>query len=373
MGAAAFGTAPATHVPLIDVTDLYHPYQDPGDNMDLIAAYALPEIDLQAVILDVTAKFRRAVAAGADGKIIDRNGPREPGVIPVLQLNYLFDRAVPYGIAPFSPLRFPQDKLLDAPQFQQAGIQLLLDALRASPRRMQIASFGSARPIAAAYNREPDLMRRKVSKIHLCAGSTTPRYREWNVELDPHAMVRLLTSDLPVALYPCASIRGPFGMDSNNCYWKLPDLGFIKRMDPRLQRYLCYAFERSARVDFLGALEDEMDASVVERVAARPHHVWETAVWIRVPNRRLIHRPGVGYRILPAGEVRPDDRILPNELKPCRLQVREDGAFTWEWSRGPSNFEMYDRGDFQENARALCEAVPALYESFRCHAPSFPA
>ena len=38
-------------VPVIDITDLYHPYQDPGDNFDLIAAYALPEIDLRAVIL----------------------------------------------------------------------------------------------------------------------------------------------------------------------------------------------------------------------------------------------------------------------------------------------------------------------------------
>ena len=44
----------AEPVPVIDVTDLYHPHQDVGDNFDVLAAYALPEIDLRAVILDCT-------------------------------------------------------------------------------------------------------------------------------------------------------------------------------------------------------------------------------------------------------------------------------------------------------------------------------
>lgn len=365
---ARAAAAPAPRVPVIDVTDLYHPHQDIGDNVDLIAAYALPEIDLQAVILDVTAKFRRAIATSANGQVIDKDGPRDPGVIPVLQLNYLFDRNVPYGIGPFQPLRTIDDTLLDAPEFQQAGIRLLLDTLRASREKVHIVSFGSARPIAAAFNREPRLMRAKTARIHLCAGSTTPRYMEWNVELDPHAMVRLLRSDLPVALYPCASNKGPFGMDSNNTYWKLPDLRFVKRMDARLQRYLCYAFERSMRANFLEALDHDWPAGTIERIAARPHHVWETAVWIQASGRRLVQRAGLGYRILPASEVQPGDRVLPNELKPCRIEVRDNGSFTWGWSTRPSNFHMYDRGDFEENARALREALPALYESFRCPA-----
>jgi len=370
LGTAGLWAAPheRARVPVIDVTDLYHPHQDIGDNVDLIAAYALPEVDLKAVILDATAKFRRAVATSASGKVVDKDGPRDPGVIPVMQLNYLFDRNVPYGIGPFEPLRSPNDKLLDAPEFQQSGVRLLLDVLGNSREKVDIVSFGSARPLAAAFNREPRLLRAKIARIHLCAGSTTPRYLEWNVELDPHAMVCLLRSDLQVAIYPCASDKGPFGMDSHNCYWKLPDLAFVKRMDPRLQRYLCYAFKRSMRPDFLEILDHDWPADAIDRIAARAHHVWETAVWIRVANRRLVHRPGLGYRILPAGEVRSGDRVLPNELKPCRISVRDNGLFTWEWSKGPSNFEIYDRGDFEENARALREALPALYESFRCAA-----
>jgi hypothetical protein len=40
----------AEPVPLVDVTDLYHPYQDVGDNFDILAAYALPEVDPLAIV-----------------------------------------------------------------------------------------------------------------------------------------------------------------------------------------------------------------------------------------------------------------------------------------------------------------------------------
>jgi hypothetical protein len=48
-------------------------------------------------------------------------------------------------------------------------------------------------------------------------------------------------------------------------------------------------------------------------------------------------------------------------LKPCRLQVREDGRFVSEFTRQPSNVLLYDRGDYALNERALREALPNLY------------
>ena len=55
-----FATA-SEKIPVVVITDLYHPYQDPGDNLDLINAYALPEVDLKAVILDITDAFRKKI------------------------------------------------------------------------------------------------------------------------------------------------------------------------------------------------------------------------------------------------------------------------------------------------------------------------
>ena len=83
----------ASKIPLIDVTDLYHPYQDPGDNFDLVAAYGLPEIDLRAVILDSTQPFRDGKLDPEFGSVFGKPGqyipqPRiDPGFIPVIQLN----------------------------------------------------------------------------------------------------------------------------------------------------------------------------------------------------------------------------------------------------------------------------------------------
>ena len=39
-------------IPLVVITDLYHPHQDPGDNLDLINGFAMPDVDLRAVILE---------------------------------------------------------------------------------------------------------------------------------------------------------------------------------------------------------------------------------------------------------------------------------------------------------------------------------
>jgi len=351
---ASAGDAKPTHrVSLIDCTDLYHPHQDPGDNVDLVAAYALPEIDLKAVILDVTQQYR------TDGV------RRDAGFIPVLQLNSIFNRNVPCGVSPYAKMKSPADAMRDAPQFQQSGVELLLKVLREAKEPVEIASFGSVRAIAAAYNREPELLRKRVKRIHVSAGASELGYLEWNVVLDPQALVCLLRSDLPIAIYPCATKEGPFAYGPHNSFWKLNDLQFIATLQPRLRSYLAFAFSQSNRMDFLQAVEDDAPAAVLQEIGKRPHNVWETAVWIEIAQRRLVRRADGHFRIIPAGEVLPGDTVLQSELRPVRVKVRDDGQFTWEKAEGPTNFWLFDRGDPRRNEEALREALPALYQSFR--------
>ena len=354
------GILQAAPIPVIDITDLYHPHQDPGDNFDLIAAYGLPEIDLKAVILDVTEDYRRPNDPGQKPEYRDETGPRDPGVIPVTQLNYIFDRNVPFGIGPFTRLKSPGDKALDVPEFQQSGIELILRVLRGSREKVEILSFGSARPLAAAYNREPKLFKEKVRRIHLSAGASSPEFLEWNVMLDPNAIVCLLRSDLPIAVYPCGTGKGAFDKGPNNTYYLLPDLEFVRRMGPRLQSYAAYSFERSTRPDFLNCLDEKVPEEVTARVCARQHNVWETALWAQASRRKLVERDG-HYRLV--SEVRATDTVLPNHLIPCKITVRDDGRFTFEKTE-QSSFLIYDRGDPMLNEKAMREALPALYESF---------
>jgi len=369
-------------IPIIDCTDLYHPHQDVGDNFDIVAAYALPEIDLRAVILDVTNRFR------PPDSLHCLPVPREPGLIPLSQMNYIFDRQVPFAVSPFEPMQSTGDEMRHVPVFQQAGIELLLRTLREAEERVELLIFCSCRTVAAAFNREPELFRDKVGRIHISAGTSSGEifdvdwgekkrlplapgsagYREWNVELDVHAFVCLLRSGLPLALYPCASDRGPFALHRHDSYYQLGKLSFIRRMEPRLRSYLAYALTRQLRHDFLRAMEFDPEPELLDQIdALRSHHVWETALWLEVSGRKLVKRPGVGYCIMAADDVKPGDIILKNDQTPCRIKVRDDGRFDFELTTGKTGVTIYDRGDdLEENERAMGEALKELYLGFRC-------
>ena len=357
--------AKAPGVPVIDVTDFYHPHQDVGDNFDILAPFSMPEIDLKAVILDSTETFRR------EGK------GRDAGFIPMTQLNSIFDRDVPCATTPYYAMKSVDDKMLDAPRFQQKGIELILKTLRESQKPVNILCFGSARAIAAAYNRDPKLFGKKLARIHLCAGGSTPPvdgYNEWNITLDPHAIVCLLRSGLPIALYPCAANNGgdmsygamspAFSYDEHNTFYKVPNLQFITRMEPPLRRYLEYTFSESTRSDFLRAMEED-GPPLDEKLLNKEHYVWETSVWICVSGRKLVKRADGSYRIIPPDQVLASDSVLPNELHPCTVTVQDNGVYEFHTTTQPTNFQIYYRGDPKENERALRDALPALYTSFK--------
>jgi len=362
--------------PVIVVTDLYHPFQDPGDNFDLVAAYALPEVNLKAIILDCTEVFRKPLASDpGKGLFPDSNGPRDPGFIPVLQLNYIFGRNVPVAVGPFSNMKDIHDKMLDVPAFQQQGVELILKTLRESKERVQIASFGSARSIAVAYNRDPALFRKKVKQIHLSAGTSAPVFLEWNVALDTNAVVRLLKSDLPIAIYPCAAANKdsiaygsknyPFSYDSHNTYYKLPNLTFIENMDPKLRRYLKYAYGRVCRNDFLRCIDSDTIFTVKKDIFLHESYVWETAIWINISGQRLVKTDKGDYRIKSLKNVLKTDLKLPNNLINCTIKVENSGLFSFLETKNNSNFTIFYRGDIKENEKALRIALPFLYQSFK--------
>lgn len=346
--------------PVITVTDLYHPPEDPGDNFDLVMPYGLDSVDLRAVILDVSIEKRESVRAGVEGF----PGPREPGVIPVTQLNVVFGRQVPFGISPFARMRHLRDRMTDVPPFQQAGVELLLETLRASDEPVHVMSFGSARPIAVAFNREPELMREKVARIHLSAGSTTLDYLEWNVYLDPLAMIRVVDSGLPLSLYPCATEVDCYSYDEHNTLWWFEDLAWIEQMHPALRRYLVYGLGVSARIDFLRALDEEAPEEIKRFVYSRRHAVWETAAWMLVSDSLLVRHADGSHEIVAREKVGTGDEVIQNEQVPCRVSTHESGLYTFELTDEPGTTTVFRRGDPYAYERALREALPRLYCSF---------
>ncbi|MFC9690361.1 hypothetical protein ACFTSF_17575 [Kribbella sp. NPDC056951] len=325
-------------VPVISITDLFHPPEDPG--IDLLMAYGLPEVDLRAVILGE----KRSSVPGLVG-------PRDPGVVAVTQLNAIFGREIPFAWCPFARMRDPNDRMCDAPPSQQRGIELLIHALADSPEPVHLLSFGSARPLAVAYNRAPEVFREKVARIHLSASTT----------VDPQAIIRVVDAGLPLSLYPHSADDM---YDSHNKHWTLPDLKWIEDMHPWLRRYLGYALGGSSRPDFLRALEEDAPADVMADIYHRTHSVRETAVWMQVAGRVLVRRTDGCHAIIPAAEVSAGQTVIRNEQVPCTVRATADGLYEFDLG-GDGQTTVFVRDDPVEYEQAMIDAMPALYKSFR--------
>jgi hypothetical protein len=352
-------------VPVILVSDLYYPAQDIGDNVDLVAPFALKEIDLVAIIFDITRSHLKE-----DGI------SRDPGFIPVRQLNTIFEKEVPCAAAPYDELSSPEDRKEEAPYSQQRGIELFLQTLEKASRPVHIVSTGSLRPIAIALNRRPDLFHSgKVAAIHICAGSSSEDYLEWNIALDTLAAARVLRSDMRVILYPCASAEGPFDKDVNNTFWALQDLSWILSLqDRRIKNYLAYNILRKTdRPDFLSYLDEELpeqDAAALRDFrsdrfygSGGAHYVWETALWMQLASLMLVERDGKG-QIVRKDEVLTSDDVCLEELWPVTLTVKDNGLFSFERCTGGSAVWLYYRADPKKQETLLNQAFPLWYDSF---------
>ena len=218
----------AATIPVIYSTDLMHPHDDPDDHFDVASLYSIPEADLRAIILDQG----------------DRQSQR-PGFKPVWQLNYLTGRHVPSAIGLRDKLKFPDDAGLDQAAEFQNGVNLILQTLQDSQEKVAIIFVGSARDVVAAYNRRPDLFRKKVRSIHGFIGeASNPAYQEWNVKLDPQAFIRLIRSDLPFYWIPCFD-GGEWMNHGNASFWKIKHKDVLERTSEPIERFFLYMLRQS--------------------------------------------------------------------------------------------------------------------------------
>ena len=172
---------PPKSVPIVYITDLYHPHDDPDDHYDLATLFGTPAFDIKAIVIDM----------GKRG--IDR-----PGLPAIQQLMHITgNTAVPCATGLTEDLKSQSDKADQQAQDVQGGVNLILKVLRESDKPVTLFGTGSLRDVAAAYNREPALFQSKVARFYVNAGSTAGVV-EWNVSLDPHAYVRIMNSTLPI-------------------------------------------------------------------------------------------------------------------------------------------------------------------------------
>ena len=348
-------TQPEKPIPLIHTTDLYHPPQDPDDQVDLATALALDEFDLRGVILDNTHRFMVGAPEGFDM-------PRDPGFVLVSQLAYLMGRSIPVAVGPKNPLNAPDDAALDVPRQEQAGIELLLSTLAHSADPVVISVVGSTRVITAAYNREPALLREKTRAILLNAGSTGASRIEWNTGLDVHAFVGLWQSGLPIHWYPCDSGKSAFtGEHERGTFWKAPHALLFQDLPPRLAAWFAYGFSGSARADFIRALDELGKGAVWDLILEGYRNLWSTASLVMAAGRVLARTPH-GWRFLKVSDAKGLP-VWPWRLDAINAAVSPEGHIRWNIDESSQRTSLFGRRPDGDYGLAMTEALNALLKT----------
>lgn len=275
----------ATRIPVLYSTDLHHPHMDPDDHFDLATLFSLPELDVQGIVLDCGSHQRKA-----------------PGSIPVNQMLHLTGRQVPFAIGLGHPLRSPDDDGCDQPAQFQHAVTLILDVLRRSPERVTVFTTGSLRDVAAAFNRDPELLRRKVARLYINIGNPATgedsRQYEYNVKLDRNAYCSIMNSGLPIYWCPCFD-GGIWQRGRHGTYWKFVQSRVLETAPGRLQNWFIYALTKPKGVDPVAFLTMPQDPDTRARVWKMPRNMWCTGPFVHAAGRRTYQRPNGDYVALP--------------------------------------------------------------------------
>ncbi|MCX5671804.1 MAG: nucleoside hydrolase [Planctomycetota bacterium] len=302
--------AEAKRVPVVYSTDLYHPHVDADDHVDLATVFALPELDVRAVLLD-NGQWQR----------------QKSGRTPVEQMLAMTGRRVQYAPG-LAPLKSPEDDGRTHPAEYQQAVELLLKALRESGEPVHVITTGSVRDVAAAFNREPELLRAKVAGLYINIGNSSLGGDEYNVELDRAAYRRLLQTGLAIYWYPCF----PKNVQEST-YWLMADFPATLKASPApLRNYFIYAVRHldPTKYDPVTALAADLgpvDEAFAKAGAFRPaKEMWCTPALLTVAGRR-IYRVAGGY-VAAAAPPPGAEEVRLYEYVPTRLEVDPQGKPT---------------------------------------------
>jgi len=227
---------------------------------------------------------------------------------PIEQILHLAARRVPYVMGINRPLDTRDDRASDVAQEFQGGIEFILSTLRESQEKVVIFTTGSLRDVAAAFNREPELLRAKVRALYFNAGNGPGGLQnEWNVKLDPHAYQRVFESGLPLYWCPC------FGQDGYQTYFVVDQRTVVSACRPPLQNFFVYCLTKSQQepIAFL--------SSVGNALPEGPRNMWCTGPLYHAAGRRIYQRG-------------PDDfvALTPPQAQQLGLQAKEIDAFAFQ-------------------------------------------
>ena len=335
----------AAGIPVIYCTDLFHPHDDPDDHFDLATLFALPELEVKAILLDQGDKQLK-----------------RPGAIPVRQMMHFTGRQAPFAIGLGRKLASPADDGRAQPAEFQAAVHLLLKTLREAAGPVTIISAGSVRDLCAAWNREPTLIQRKVGRLYLNIGNANRRQSEYNVDLDPQAYIGLLRSGLPLYLCFCLPMRQEGSNALYSTWWQFRQSEVLPSAARELQNYFIYALQKCA--------PEELDPAQAMQADLRPwrrlvwemdRNMWCTASFLHAAGR-TVRKAGGAWT---ASRRPPSDApaTAPFTFIPARIEADQSGSTTWDPNAARPNAQLFKVLSPQDYGPAMRDCLRELLGS----------
>ena len=336
-------------VPLIHVTDLYHPHGDPDDHWDLACVYALAHaghVDLKAVVIDHPPQRRLG----------------GPDVMGVGQMNAITGLTVPVVVGAPGPAKTPPSTQPAAKPPARAAVRAILNVLRASPSPVAITITGAARDVALAGREAPDLFAAKCAAVYLNAGSGTrdkakAARLEYNVGLDPAAYAAIFR--LPCRLYwlPCFEVapsRGtPWRVMEYGTFYRFRQDEILPHLRPRVQKFFLYMLSRSPDQRWLRWLDGERDEKLLAQFGGMHRNMWSTAGFLHATGR-TVTRAG---EIVALGEAAGRAVFT---FDPVEATCDERGVTTWRPDPAATKRFIFHVRDAKAYAAAMTKAMRSL-------------
>lgn len=234
--------------PVILVSDLMRPFDDPDDHWDLATAFALAysgAIDLKGMIID----------SPENEAYIER---KNPDVAAVAMLNYITGLHVPVVSGSPYPLKDKADKQEYALIKDMGGVNLIHDILSESREKVRIIITGSSRDVAIALNRFPRLFEDKCSGIYLNAGfghDDNPYERsrpEWNTKLDMQACHAIFRANCPIYWLPC-----------NVSHYLLLHRDITPLLSENMKKFFTFMYEKRPAENWYQYIQNPLDETML--------------------------------------------------------------------------------------------------------------
>ena len=350
----------ALKVPVIYSTDLFHPPGDPDDHVDLATLFSLPELDTRALILD-------------EGEM----QTVKSGQVPVKQMMALTGRQVPYAAGLGTALRYPEDKGLNQFSVYQAGVKLILKALRESTQPVYIITTGSVRDVMATFNREPQLFREKVARIYVNAGNSGGGDLYWNPSLDPQAYIQLMRAGLPVYWCPCFGgletledlAAGRLPVQQYQTFWQFRQADIFGALSQPWQNFFLYALGQKivSQVDPIAYLSRAPEPALRAEQWKQNRNMWSTASIIHASGRKLYRGKDSWAALREAKPGTTSSEVF--DFIPAEVTIDVDLHVTEKFTDVTGSFRLFHILDLENYAKAMLTSLRRLLAEMPLAAP----